>query len=188
MYLVEIIMSVVPHTPIHIAKICRYSSCVFLVPGTLNFYIGYPINGIVMYMLFLTSQLHWNYPVDKSLYYKLDKLCILLAVLVSGTNVALHFAPIYSLYYWSGMIMAHFMFLHSYHIYNKKIIVHKSHKYTGTINAKRIIQNFTDYSFAPANTAEREEAHYTVSLIHAIGVHFMAALTATTLCIIKATE
>jgi hypothetical protein len=173
----------IPHTPTHIAKICRYSSCLFLIPGTFNFLTGFPINGILLYGLVLTSQMHWSSPVEGSLSQKLDRVAIVVNVITAGVNVKNHLAPIYSVYYWSSMILAYFVFSHSRYIYSQKIRKNVCHKYTGKINALNIIQNCTDYTFTPSNTAAREESHYTCVIIHSIGVHFLTALTGTILCI-----
>jgi len=173
------------HTPIHIAKICRYSSCLFLIPGTLNVLTGFPMNGLVLYFLVLTSQMHWRNPVEGSRLQNLDRVAIVANVITAGINVQKHLAPIYSLYYWASMTMAYFVFVHSNYIYSQKIRKNVCHQYAGQIDALNIIQNCTDYTFTPSNTAAREESHYTCVLIHAIGVHFLSALVGTTLCVVN---
>jgi hypothetical protein len=172
-----------PHTPNHISKICRYSSCLFLIPGTFNFLIGFKINALVLYGLVLTSQMHWSNPVEGSFSYKIDRVAIVANVITAGVNVKNHLAPIYSLYYWASMTMAYFVFAHSNYIYSQKIRMNVCHQYTGQIDARNIITNCTDYTFTQPNTAAREESHYTCVLIHAIGVHFLTALTGTILCV-----
>ena len=173
------------HTPIHIAKICRYSSCLFLIPGTLNVLTGFPLNGLVLYCLVLTSQMHWRNPIEGSLLHQIDRIAIGANVITAGINVQKHLAPIYTVYYWASMTMAFFAFVYSKYIYSQKIRSNACHQYTGQIDARNIIQNCTDYTFTPSNTAAREESYYTCVLIHAIGVHFVTALIGTTLCIVS---